>query len=129
MTDTSDPILLGVLESVDRGTASNVSGDDDTRGPPAKGATESDLLFFLDFDLAVLTRPNDGYQLYARQIRSEYAHLPDETFRSGRAKVLRHLMSGEHIFFTDLFRLQESRAIENMRGEVNALETHIRTIA
>lgn len=45
-----------------------------------------------DADLAILAAAPDEYDRYAAAIRREYAHLPEETFRTGRAAVLRHLL-------------------------------------
>ena len=44
-----------------------------------------------DADLAILASSPDGYDRYARAIRWEYAHVPDERYRAGRAAVLRRL--------------------------------------
>src|SRR5690606_2056002 len=44
-----------------------------------------------DADLAVLG--GDGYAEYAAKVRQEYAHVPGELFREGRAQVLRRLLA------------------------------------
>ncbi len=48
---------------------------------------DEDEAYFLDFDLAVLGEDEDQYDTYARHIRTEYAHYPDEAYRSGRYVV------------------------------------------
>lgn len=45
-----------------------------------------------DADLAVLARPPAEYDRYTAAIRREYAHVPDDLFRVGRAAVLRQLL-------------------------------------
>lgn len=56
----------------------------------APGDGDGELL--CDADLAVLARPPAGYDDYAAAVRREYAHVPDELFRLGRAAVLRSLL-------------------------------------
>jgi hypothetical protein len=45
---------------------------------------DEDEAHFLDFDLSVLGEDEEQYDAYARHIRSEYAHYPDDAYRSGR---------------------------------------------
>ncbi|GAA3562752.1 hypothetical protein GCM10022419_049260 [Nonomuraea rosea] len=73
-----------------------------------------------DADLAVLGSP--GYDDYAARIREEYAHVPDELFRKGRAEVLRRLLAVPSLYRTRRGRaLWEERARANMTTELNAL--------
>jgi predicted metal-dependent HD superfamily phosphohydrolase len=44
-------------------------------------------------DLAILTADRDRYERYARDVRAEYAHLDDDTWRAGRRAVLERLRS------------------------------------
>jgi predicted metal-dependent HD superfamily phosphohydrolase len=46
-----------------------------------------------DADLAILAAPTPEYDAYAAAIRREYAHVPEESFRTGRAAVLRQLLA------------------------------------
>jgi predicted metal-dependent HD superfamily phosphohydrolase len=62
-----------------------------------------------DADLAVLARDTAGYAQYARDIRREYASLPDEVFRHGRAAVLRDLLDQPRLFRTDLATARSPR--------------------
>ena len=41
-----------------------------------------------DADLAILGAPADRYERYARDVRTEYVHLSDDDWRSGRAAVV-----------------------------------------
>ncbi|MEU7857736.1 metal-dependent phosphohydrolase [Nonomuraea sp. NPDC049141] len=73
-----------------------------------------------DADLAVLGGP--GYESYTGQIRQEYAHVPDELFRQGRAGVLRRLLAVPRLYRTDeAHQLWEERARANMSQELAAL--------
>jgi predicted metal-dependent HD superfamily phosphohydrolase len=42
----------------------------------------------VSIDLSILGDPADDYDAYARNVRAEYAHVPDELWRAGRAQVL-----------------------------------------
>jgi predicted metal-dependent HD superfamily phosphohydrolase len=44
-----------------------------------------------DADLAILAAEPDEYDAYARAVRREYAHVPQEAFRAGRALVCESL--------------------------------------
>ena len=73
-----------------------------------------------DADLAVLAGP--GYDDYARAVRQEYAHIPDDLFAAGRAEVLRRLLGTPVLFRTARGRrLWEERARANMTAELAAL--------
>ncbi len=45
-----------------------------------------------DADLAILAAPWPDYVRYVAAVRAEYAHVPDELWRVGRATVLRSLL-------------------------------------
>jgi predicted metal-dependent HD superfamily phosphohydrolase len=51
-----------------------------------------------DADLAVLARPTAEYDLYAAGVRREYAHMPEEAYRAGRAAVLSRLLSRRALY-------------------------------
>ncbi|MEV0231573.1 metal-dependent phosphohydrolase [Nonomuraea sp. NPDC050786] len=85
---------------------------------PAAGDRNGAVL--CDADLAVLGRP--GYDEYAARIRQEYAHVPDDLFRKGRAEVLRRLLAVPRLYRTGRAReLWEERARANMSRELAAL--------
>jgi predicted metal-dependent HD superfamily phosphohydrolase len=58
-----------------------------------------------DADLAILASPPERYDAYARAVRAEYAHVPDELFRAGRSHVLEHLLA-----LPALYRIVPDRA-------------------
>ncbi|MGN9787550.1 HD domain-containing protein [Nonomuraea sp. ZG12] len=73
-----------------------------------------------DADLAVLG--GDGYEEYAARIRQEYAHVPDDLFRQGRAQILRRLLAVPQLYRTPQAReLWEGRARANMSAELATL--------
>ncbi len=80
--------------------------------------------FFLDADLAILGAAPETYLRYQQAIRKEYAHVPDEAYRNGRASLLRHFLQKETIFKTPALRSTlEPQARKNIRKELDTLET------
>jgi predicted metal-dependent HD superfamily phosphohydrolase len=53
-----------------------------------------------DADLAILAADPERYAAYAAAVREEYAAVPDEAFRAGRAGVLRGLLDLPALFRT-----------------------------
>ena len=53
-----------------------------------------------DADLAILAAPPNTYAVYTAAIREEYAFVPSEAFREGRATVLRQLLALPRLFRT-----------------------------
>jgi len=75
-------------------------------------------LAFLDADLAILGSDRTRYDEYVRQVREEYAHVPDEAFRAGRDAILRRFLERQKLFFTEEFYARfEEKARENMTME------------
>lgn len=76
----------------------------------------------LDADLAVLGSPEDRYQRYAADIRREYAWVPEEDYRNGRAKVLEAFLSRPRIYWNDvLYQERDARARRNLTEELERL--------
>ncbi len=53
-----------------------------------------------DADLAILAADESAYAAYTAAVRAEYAHVPDELFRAGRAAVLAALAEQPRLFRT-----------------------------
>jgi predicted metal-dependent HD superfamily phosphohydrolase len=86
-------------------------------------AGDRDGAVLCDADLAILGRSPDEYQAYARAVRAEYARIPDELFRPGRAAILRGLLALPALFRTPLARQRyEEQARSNLAAEISALE-------
>ncbi|MFD8092862.1 HD domain-containing protein [Streptomyces malaysiensis] len=87
---------------------------------PAEGDTNGEVL--CDADLAVLAGSPEDYGAYAAAVREEYAFVPDDTFREGRANVLRHLLGLPHLFRTPAAHNRwEAPARHNMTTELELL--------
>ena len=77
----------------------------------------------VSIDLSVLGRPAAEYDAYATAIRAEYAHVPDEMYRTGRAAVLRRFLATPVIYPDAEYRLRyEAQARANMAREIERLE-------
>ncbi|GAB7041716.1 MULTISPECIES: HD domain-containing protein [Catenuloplanes] len=75
-----------------------------------------------DADLEVLARPTAAYRAYTQGVRREYAHVPDELFRLGRAAVLRGLLDLPALFRTpELAARWEAPARANLSRELAEL--------
>ncbi|MEV4379788.1 metal-dependent phosphohydrolase [Streptosporangium sp. NPDC049644] len=83
---------------------------------PAPGDADGAVLS--DADLAILGAVPEIYAAYAAAVREEYAFVPDDAFRSGRAAVLRSLLDLPAIFhIADL----EEAARANIMAELERL--------
>jgi len=93
-----------------------------TKSHSLENLEDSDLGFFLDFDLAVLGRSPAGYLEYAKDIRREFTHVPPATYRSERSKILSTFLGCEHIFVTSCMRNDlEANARKNLSDEIELL--------
>jgi len=87
---------------------------------PRPGDTRGELL--CDADLAILAADRERYEAYARGVREEYAHVPDDAFAHGRAAVLRALVDRPTLFHTPRARASwEERARANVAAELTRL--------
>ena len=77
-----------------------------------------------DADLAILGGSPEDYASYAQAIRHEYADVPDELFRPGRAAILRGLLELPALFRTPpAVERYEKRARANLAAEIAELES------
>jgi predicted metal-dependent HD superfamily phosphohydrolase len=84
--------------------------------------TDAEGAVLSDADLAILAAPQARYDEYAAAVRAEYAHVPDDAFRAGRAAVLRDLAAKEHLFHTAHARGHwEAPARANLASELARL--------
>jgi predicted metal-dependent HD superfamily phosphohydrolase len=83
---------------------------------------DTDTALLLDCDLAILAAPRDRYLAYATAIRREYAHVPEESFRTGRRRVLAAFLARPKLYATPAFAAAwEARARANLAAEIAAL--------
>ncbi|HEX6149327.1 hypothetical protein [Nocardioides sp.] len=75
-----------------------------------------------DADLAILASSPERYAEYARDVRREYAHVPDDDFARGRAAVLADLLAKPALFQTAHgHELWEAAARANVTAELSRL--------
>lgn len=88
---------------------------------PADGDRDGEVL--CDADLAVLAGGPAAYAAYAASVREEYAFVPDDDFRAGRARILRQLLGLPRLFRTPHARDHwEDVARRNLLTELELLE-------
>lgn len=88
---------------------------------PEPGDRNGEVL--CDADLAVLGGPPEGYAAYAAAVRAEYAFVPEEAFRTGRAAILRQLLGLPALYRTPAARDRfDAPARANLAAELTALE-------
>lgn len=77
----------------------------------------------LDADLAILGAPAGIYDGYSAAVRQEFASVPDDLWRMGRAHVLGNLQARPNLYVTAPARERwESRAQANLARELILLE-------
>ncbi|WP_314415184.1 HD domain-containing protein [Streptomyces kroppenstedtii] len=75
-----------------------------------------------DADLAILASPADAYAAYTAAVREEYAFVPPDAFREGRAAILRQLLDLPRLFHTPYgTREWEGPARHNLTSELTLL--------
>ncbi|GAA1168597.1 putative metal-dependent HD superfamily phosphohydrolase [Kitasatospora gansuensis] len=88
---------------------------------PAPGDRNGEVL--CDADLAVLGGTPEQYAAYAAAVRAEYAFVPDDAFREGRAAILRQLLALPALYRTDTARQRfDDAARRNLAAELMLLE-------
>lgn len=89
--------------------------------PAAEHAT-GDTAVLLDADLAILGADPAGYGAYVAGVRSEYKHVTDDDWRTGRATVLQGFLQRPVIYRTPTGRERwETRARANLTAELAGL--------
>ena len=89
----------------------------DFRLPRSDDATEA---LMVDIDLAILSAEWPAYDAYRRAVRREYAHVPDEVFRVGRARVMASFLE-KPVYRTTFFEAREIKTRENISRELDEL--------
>ena len=85
-----------------------------TDGHAASDDPDTQLL--LDVDLAILGAAPARFAEYERQVRAEYAHVPEAEFRARRAEVLAAFLARPRIYLTPAFHdALEERARGNLQ--------------
>lgn len=84
--------------------------------PDAPPPGDPDEAVLLDIDLAILGAAPARFDEYERQIRAEYAAVPEDAFRAGRAQLLRGFLARPRIYATEAYHAAlDARARENLQ--------------
>lgn len=104
-----------LVEEVERYILATIPG-------AAPTAVPRSLAQLLDADLAIFAAGQARYRRYADAIRLEYAHVPEQQFRQGRAKILRGYLDQPTLFRTKAAgQLWEQQARRNLAAEIDQL--------
>jgi predicted metal-dependent HD superfamily phosphohydrolase len=88
----------------------------------ATTAHEADGALLCDIDLSILGRSPEAFARFERQIRQEYAGVPESMYRRGRSHILRTFLARASIYQTDWFRQRfERRARSNLEQLLTTL--------
>lgn len=91
-----------------------------TRHTEAPATADAQLL--VDIDLAILGADEPRFAEFERQVRDEYAFVPDAVFRSRRRAILQAFLQRPRIYGTDHFRAaREEMARRNLRRAIAGL--------
>jgi predicted metal-dependent HD superfamily phosphohydrolase len=113
--------LLATL-GVPAETAAEVARRGGLTAGHATEADDPDGELLCDADLAILASDDQAYASYTAAIRREYAHVPEEAFRDGRAQVLKALLELPSIYRLDPLRAAwEQKARANLSRELEVL--------
>lgn len=86
---------------------------------------DSDMKYFLDFDMAILSSDISIYLEYAKNIRKEYMHIDKNIYCQSRSKFLRSLLhSTQNIYLSLPFSSRECIARANIETECRQLENN-----
>jgi predicted metal-dependent HD superfamily phosphohydrolase len=76
----------------------------------------------ISIDLSILAAEPSRYDAYAAAIRREFAHVPDDAYRAGRADVVRRFAARPVIFPDVAFAMAcEKKAHDNLARELASL--------
>jgi predicted metal-dependent HD superfamily phosphohydrolase len=83
-----------------------------------------DAALVVAIDLTILAAEYDVFTAFEREIRGEYAHVPEEAFRLGRRKVLQGFLARPQIYpvpcLRDALEARARRNLERRIGELTA---------
>jgi len=81
--------------------------------------TDPDQRILVDVDLSILGAPEARFEEYERQVRDEYAWVPEDVFRSRRREILAQFLARPKIFGTrTFFDRYEVRARQNLARSI-----------
>jgi predicted metal-dependent HD superfamily phosphohydrolase len=118
---------VGTLTSAGLGAADVARVEALVLATLAHRADPEDLVaaVLLDADLAILAAAPDAYAAYVAGVRREYAVVPDEAWRTGRASVLESLVARADLYLSEPARTRwDAAARRNVAAELATLRGH-----
>ncbi len=91
-------------------------------------ANDIDAQALCDADLGVLAADPQRYESYRREVRAEYAHIPERDYVEARVTILTRLLERKHLYASPLGQAWEDRARENLRAELERLQAELATL-
>ncbi len=86
---------------------------------PGDGADDA---WIIDIDLAIFAQPMERVLEYERQIRAEYAWVPEAVYAEKRTEILTGFLKREQIYLTAWARERyESQARENLSALIDSI--------
>ena len=86
--------------------------------------THPDEELLLDIDLSILGASPERFQEYEKQIRQEYIWVPEEAYKTARARILAEFKTRPILYHTTHFRrLLEASARTNLQRSLDELLT------
>lgn len=83
---------------------------------------DSDAQLMVDVDLSILGREPNGFWQYEKNIRKEYAWVPDQLFRQKRTEILSGFLENQHIYYHQKYReMFEEKARLNLKQAIARL--------
>jgi predicted metal-dependent HD superfamily phosphohydrolase len=83
--------------------------------------TQPDERLIVDIDLKIFSAPTARFAEYNRQIRQEYAWVPEDIYQKRRAEVLRGFLNRERIYLSPSFQRYETAARSNLENAIATL--------
>jgi len=80
-----------------------------------------DEKLLIDFDLEILSRDWESYQIYCQQIQKEYWMYPAFLYKKGRKKAMGHFLNRPTIYQTAIYQQKEAQARANIQREIEEL--------
>jgi predicted metal-dependent HD superfamily phosphohydrolase len=111
------PMLTGLVEDADIDRVEALVRVTDGHRLPegTEPGIAHDMAYFIDADLSSLGAPRPVFDRNSANIRTEYAHVPEEAFNAGRARILRMFLDRQPLYLTSWFRERyEAQARENL---------------
>ncbi|MBI4448031.1 pantetheine-phosphate adenylyltransferase [Candidatus Woesearchaeota archaeon] len=83
---------------------------------------DKDAQYIIDIDLAILGKTAKEFDEYERDIRDEYAWVPEEQFKQGRRAILKSFLERPSLYTTGFFKEKyEKEARKNLERSITQL--------